>query len=119
MKILRTGSEWLVEGGRWRVAGGGEGVLLRAAKSGPFQSTRTIQGVSLPHTTYRLPLGTPWMVQVVFLTWGSFWGLRLDPEELPKSGPSHAPWPPFGNPRPWRLSALVEDLVEDWQGDVS
>ena len=31
-----------------------------------MKHTRTIQGVSngLPHTTYRLPLGTPWMVQV-------------------------------------------------------
>ena len=31
-----------------------------------FFYTRTLQGVSngLPHTTYRLPLGTPWRVLV-------------------------------------------------------
>ena len=56
---------------------GGSGFFLRGRSSLPTpkkrnntspktQYTRTLQGVSneLPHTTYRLPLGTPWRLLV-------------------------------------------------------
>ena len=44
-----------------------------------FVSTWTLEGVSngLPHTTYRLPLGTPWMVLVYLRLFYSKMGLHV------------------------------------------